>query len=438
MKILIKEAQVMTMWDQTLAKKSIGIIDDTIAFVGEIPEDFQEDKIIEGEGFLVMPGLVNAHTHSAMSLLRNYADDIPFWEWLTEKVWPVENQMGAPEVYWGSMLSIAEMIRSGVTAFADMYFLSEETAKAAVQGGMRASIAKGLVGSSENDADRLAGTKELTRTWHRAENGLITVMAGPHAPYTCDDAFLHKVTNLCDELNIPIHIHLSESLKEVEDSLSKHGRTPIQHMDHLGVFRHHTLAAHCVHLHPADFEILREKQVHVVHNPASNLKLGNGIAPLAQLLEAGIPVSLGTDGSSSNNNLNLFEEMNLAALLAKGSTGEPTAAPAWTVLKMATTGGAQALNLHQEIGDIKPGMKADMIMVDLNQPHLYPRLNLEASMVYSAQASDVDTVIINGKIVMEKKEMKTLDLERIYYEINQIAETLLGKPVDSNDNKAPL
>jgi len=226
MKILIKEAQVMTMWDQTLAKKSIGIIDDTIAFVGEIPEDFQEDKIIEGEGFLVMPGLVNAHTHSAMSLLRNYADDIPFWEWLTEKVWPVENQMGAPEVYWGSMLSIAEMIRSGVTAFADMYFLSEETAKAAVQGGMRASIAKGLVGSSENDADRLAGTKELTRTWHRAENGLITVMAGPHAPYTCDDAFLHKVTNLCDELNIPIHIHLSESLKEVEDSLSSMAAHP--------------------------------------------------------------------------------------------------------------------------------------------------------------------------------------------------------------------
>ncbi|MEN1761019.1 amidohydrolase [Anoxynatronum sibiricum] len=438
MKTLISKAQVMTIWDQTLAQKSIGIVDDMIAFVGEVPEDFKADKIIEGSGYLVMPGLVNAHTHSAMSLLRNYADDIPFWEWLTEKVWPVENQMGASEVYWGSMLSIAEMIRSGVTAFADMYFLSEETAKAAAQSGIRASIAKGLVGSSENDTERLSDTRMLVKNWHQAENGLITVMAGPHAPYTCDDAFLRKVANLCDDLQIPIHIHLSESVKEVEDSLSKHGRTPIQHMDDLGIFRHHTLAAHCVHLHPADFEILNDKQVNVVHNPASNLKLGNGIAPLSQLLEAGIPVSLGTDGSSSNNNLNLFEEMNLAALLAKGSTCEPTAAPAWTVLKMATTQGAQALNLQQKIGDLKPGMKADMILIDLNKPHLYPRLNLEASMVYSAQASDVDTVIINGKIIMEKKEMKTLDLERIYFEINQITKSLLGKPIDPSHNNAPL
>jgi len=426
LKRLIQNAHVLTMNHEAISVQAIGIENDRIVFIGNVPVDFQPDETIEGKGMLAMPGLVNAHTHSAMSLLRNYADDIPFWEWLTEKVWPVEEKMGAEEVYWGSMLSMAEMIRSGITSFADMYFLSEETAKAAIESGLRCSIAKGLVGSSEQDDQRLKDTRQMVRDWHQAGDGLITVMAGPHAPYTCDDGFIQKVTDLCQELSIPVHIHLSESKKEVEDSLSKHGRSPIQHMHHLGVFEHHTLAAHCVHLLPEDFQILSEQGVHVVHNPASNLKLGNGIAPLAQMLASGISVSLGTDGSASNNNLNLFEEMNLAALLAKGATQDPTVAPAYQVLKMATINGARALNLHRHVGTLEPGKKADLILIDLNQPHLFPHYHLDASLIYSAQASDVKTVMINGKIVMERGEMKTIDLEKMYDHIKRISHKLLA------------
>ena len=424
--ILIKNSSILTMTTEPIRKGSIGIENDRILFIGDVPDTFQADNTINAEGKLAMPGLINAHTHSAMSLLRNYADDIPFWEWLTEKVWAVEAKMGAEEVYWGSMLSIAEMIRSGVTAFADMYFFSEETARAAAESGIRCSVAKGLVGSSEQDEQRFQDTRELYRNWHQAADGLITVMAGPHAPYTCDDSFIIKVSDLCTELDIPIHIHLSESKKEVDDSLAKHGHSPIQHMSQLGVFQHHTLAAHCVHLMPEDFEILSHPNINVVHNPASNLKLGNGIAPVAQMLSAGINVSLGTDGSSSNNNLNLFEEMNLAALLAKGTSQDPTVLPAHDVLSMATIHGARALNLHSQVGILERGKKADVILIDLEKPHLYPHYQLESSLVYSAQASDVDTVIINGQIVMEQGELKTIDLEKTYHKIRHITDKLIG------------
>ncbi len=424
MKILIKNAKVLTMSGEPIERKEIGIENDRFTFVGNAPEGYEADIVIDGEGHIAMPGIVNAHTHSSMSLLRNYADDLPFWEWLTEKVWPVEEKMGPEEVYWGTMLSNAEMIRSGITAYADMYFYSAETAKASLEAGLRCSIAQGLIGSSDKDKEKLEATRQLYREWHMTGDGLITVMAGPHAPYTCDDAFLTKVIELCAELNLPIHTHLSESEKEVKDSLEKHGRSPIQHMNHLGLFKQHTLAAHCVHLRDEDFEILRENQVHVVHNPSSNLKLGNGISPVSRLLLSGVNVSIGTDGSCSNNNLNMFEEIHLAALLAKGSTRDPAVLPAYQALEMATKNGAAALNLGSETGKIQTGMKADVILVDLEQPHLYPHYQLDASLVYSAQASDVRTVIVNGKIVMEKGELKTIDLEKTYYEIKRITNKL--------------
>ncbi len=425
MKILIEKASVLTMTDAETGIRQIGIEDDTILFIGSPPDGFSPDKVIDGTDCLVMPGLVNAHTHSAMSLLRNYADDIPFWEWLTEKVWPVEERMSADDIYWGSMLSIAEMIRSGITSFADMYFQSEATARAAADSGIRCSIAKGLIGTSDEDNKRFLDTRRLVNDWHQTHDGRITVMAGPHAPYTCDDSFIGKVLDLCVELKLPVHIHLSESKKEVNDSMEKHGHSPIQHMNRLGVFNHHTLAAHCVHLMPDDYGILQENYVHVVHNPASNLKLGNGIAPLSKMLQAGIVVSLGTDGSSSNNNLNLFEEMNLASLLAKGINQNPAVVPAYEVLRMGTINGAKALNIDNHVGTLEAGKKADLILVDLKKPHFYPRYNLISSLIYSAQASDVKTVIINGQIVMEDRVLTTIDIERTYDHINTICDRLL-------------
>ena len=426
MKTLIRNAKVLTMAGGPIETKDIGIENDHIKYVGNVPDSFEADYIVDGDGHLAMPGLINAHTHSSMSLLRNYADDLPFWEWLTEKVWPIEEKMGPEEVYWGTMLSNAEMIKSGITAYADMYFYSAETAKASVEAGLRCSIAQGLIGSSDKDQEKLNATRQLFKEWHKTGDGLITVMAGPHAPYTCDDAFLTKVIELCSELNIPIHTHLSESEKEVKDSLNKNGRSPIQHMAHLGLFKHHTLAAHCVHLLEEDVDVLRDQGVHVVHNPSSNLKLGNGISPVSKLLSSGVNVSIGTDGSSSNNNLNMFEEVHLAALLAKGSTRDPAVLPAFQALEMATKNGAAALNLGHETGTLEPGKKADLILVNLEQPHLYPHFQLDASMVYSAQASDVRTVMVNGKILMEKGELKTIDLEKTYHEIKRITKKLVG------------
>jgi 5-methylthioadenosine/S-adenosylhomocysteine deaminase len=425
MKLLIEKAFVLTMTDAETGIRQIGIEDDTILFIGPPPEDFSPDKVIDGTDCLVMPGLVNAHTHSAMSLLRNYADDIPFWEWLTKKVWPIEERMSADDVYWGSMLSIAEMIRSGITSFADMYFQSEATARAAADSGIRCSIAKGLVGTSDEDNKRFSDTRRLVSDWHQTHDGRITVMAGPHAPYTCDDIFIGKVLDLCAELNLPVHIHLSESKNEVNESIEKYGHSPIQHMNTLGVFNHHTLAAHCVHLMPDDYAILQANNVHVVHNPASNLKLGNGIAPLSKMLQAGIGVSIGTDGSSSNNNLNLFEEMNLASLLAKGISEDPSVVPAYDVLRMGTINGAKALNIDSSVGTLEAGKKADLILIDLNKPHFYPRYNLVSSLIYSAQASDVKTVIINGRIVMEDRVFTTIDTEKTYDHIKIICDRLL-------------
>ncbi len=424
MNILIRNATILTMDSEELVKGNIGIEKDRIAFIGNKPETFEADYEIEAEEHLAMPGLVNAHTHSAMSLLRNYADDIPFWEWLTEKVWPIEEKMNDKDVYWGTMISIAEMFRSGTTAYADMYFHSEETAKASCEAGIRCSVAKGLIGSSEEDEKLFADTRGIHRDWNGAGDGIITVMAGPHAPYTCDPGFLHKVMDLCAELRMPLHIHLSESEKEVEESIKKFGKSPIAHVHALGLFQHHTLAAHCVHLVPGDISLLKEGGVHVAHNPLSNLKLGNGTAPVTEMHQAGINLSIGTDSSCSNNNLNLFEEMKMASLLAKGRTADSTVLSAFETLKMATINGYKALNLDESLGKLKAGSKADLILIDMNQPHWYPHQNLKSSLVYSSQGSDVSTVIVNGKIVMEKRELKTIDLQRVKYESDKIVDRI--------------
>lgn len=424
MKKLIKNATILTMESNRLVKGDIGIEKDRISFIGKMPDHFDPEYEIDATNHIVMPGMVNAHSHSAMSLLRNYADDIPFWEWLTEKVWPIEAKMNNKDVYWGTMISIAEMIRSGTTAYADMYFHSEETAKASVEAGIRCSVAKGLVGSSEDDEQRMTDTRTLYKEWNGAGDGIISVMAGPHAPYTCDAKFLGKVMNLSDELNIPIHIHLSESEKEIEESIKKHGKSPIAHVHSLGLFKHHVLAAHCVYLMPGDIQLLGEENIYVAHNPLSNLKLGNGIAPIHEMKEAGVNIVLGTDSSCSNNNLNLFEEMKMASLLAKGKTTDSTVLSAFETLQMATINGAKALNLEESIGVLKVGGKADLIMINMDQPHWYPHQNLISSLVYSSHGSDVETVIINGKVVMEKKEFKTIDVEKIKYESKKIVERI--------------
>lgn len=389
-----------------------------------LPDHFRE--IVEGQGKLAMPGLINAHTHIAMSLFRNYADDLPFWPWLTEKIWPIEEKLTAQDVYDGSVLSIAEMIRSGITTFSDMYFFMDEVAKAVDSIGIRANLSRGLTGNLENGKLKLEDGLKLATMHHGGSRGRIMVDLAPHAPYTCDPDFIKSIIEASKPMNLRLHVHLSESAQEVEESYQKFGKSPIKHVADLGLFSRPTMAAHCVHLSEEDLDILASNNVSVLYNPGSNLKLANGFAPVHKMLERGINVALGTDGASSNNNLNLFEEIHLAALLTKGVTGDSTAVSAYQALEMATVGGARALGLEDSIGTLELGKKADLILIDLSKPHFYPRFNLVSSLVYSANAADVASVMVDGRWLMQDYKLLTINEREAVRFADKAAMRLIG------------
>ncbi|HAE92831.1 MAG TPA: N-ethylammeline chlorohydrolase, partial [Tissierella sp.] len=402
------------------------IKDNIITHIGEIREDIQVERVIDGKNKIAMPGLINAHTHIGMSLLRNFADDLPLHDWLTKKIWPTEANLRGEDVYWGSLLSMVEMIQGGTTAFCDMYFFMDEVGKGLEESGMRGVLTRGLI--EDNDAKaKLKETKELFNNWNSKANGRIKVMVAPHAPYTCSPDFLIESFNLAKELNTGIHIHLSETKKEIEDSFKLYGKSPIKHVYDLGILDLHTIAAHCVHVDDEDIEIIKEKNVFPVNNPGSNFKLASGFAPVAQMLNKGVSVALGTDGSSSNNNLNMFEEINLAAIINKAVNLNAISVPAISALEMATVNGAKALGWNEEIGSIEVGKKADIVLIDIDKPHLYPHHNIISSLAYSVQASDVDTVLVDGKIIMEKREVKTLDVEKIKFMAEKHAKDLITR-----------
>lgn len=429
MKILIKNTDLLTMADedQILYNVNISIDSGSITHIGDIPNDFTPEKIIDGREKLVMPGFVNSHTHVAMSVFRNYADDLSFWAWLTEKILPLEEKLIPQDIYWGSMLSIAEMLQSGITSFADMYFFMDETAKAVSQSGIRASLTRGLVGDESEGQSKIEEAIEFYKNWHGKDNGRITVDAAPHAPYTCSPKYINMIIEMAKKYNMRIHIHLSESKKEVENSYEKYNKSPIAHVNDLGLFELPTMAAHCLYVSNEDIDILADKGVHVLNNPASNLKLGNGFAPIDRLLKSGVNVALGTDGASSNNSQNMFKEISLAGLINKGVNNDSNCVKAITALKIATINGAKALGLDDSIGTIEVGKKADIILIDMKKAHLYPKHNAVSAMVYSAQGSDVDTVIIDGKVVMENREIKTIDIEKVMYNVEKHAKELIKR-----------
>ena len=423
MKTLIKNVHAL-LPDGTTPLTNIMIEGDRIKAMGEVPEGFLPDKTIDGKDHFAIPGLVNAHTHASMNLLRSYADDMELMDWLTNKIWPVEEKMGSDDIYWGAMLAAAEMIRSGTTAFADLYGPCEErVAEATIESGLRGILSRGLIGVAPDSDKKLEEAAALYRDFHGAGEGRVTVMFAPHALYTCPPEFLKKVSKAADEYNAEIHIHMSETQGEVENCLKEYGKRPFAHVESTGLFEHGTMAAHCVHVDDEDIDIIKKHHIRVVHNPGSNMKLASGIAPVPRLLKEGICVGLGTDGASSNNNLDMLEEVQLSALLHKVAAFDPLAVPALEAVKMGTEYSAQAVGL-KDAGRLEAGALADIVLFDLNDLMWCPRHNLVSLLAYSARSSSVDTVLVAGKVLMEKHELKTLDEERIRFEAQRCADRL--------------
>lgn len=397
----------MTEKDYVLEDVNIYIKDKNIFHIGDELKDFNFDKVIDGSGMVALPGLINTHTHLAMTLFRNYADDMKLEDWLFKKIFPLEDKLMGEDVYYGSKLGLIEMIKSGTTCFLDMYFFVEDTLKAINESKIRACISRGLTSGEGEDA-KIQEVKDLYGKYNDYE-GRIKIMVGPHAVYTCSEDFLKKCLNLTKELNTRLHIHLNESKNEVEESLKAHGKSPIEWVDYLGLLEVPTIAAHCVWLNENDMNILKNKNVNVAHNPVSNLKIASGIANIYKMQKEGINVCLGTDGAASNNNLNMFKDLNIASLLSKGLNLEPVATTAYETLEMATINGAKALGLEDLIGTLEVGKEADIILIDFNKPHLKPKNNVISSLVYSAFGSDVDTVIVKGNVLMENRKIKVFD-----------------------------
>ncbi len=429
--ILIQGATVLTMegHDCIFKEGEIAISGDSILSAGpkgSAPEGFKPGLVLDGSGMVAMPGFVNCHTHAAMTLLRSFADDLPLMMWLSDKIWPIEEKLQPDDVYWGTMLCCLEMIKSGTTTFADMYFMMDQVARVVEKSGMRACLSRGMIGVAPNAQEAIDESIRLVEKWHGGAGGRITVMFGPHAPYTCPPEYLRKVIGLAGRYGVGVHIHVAETKDEIEQIQAAYGTSPVRHISRTGLFELPVLAAHCVHLDQGDIEIIAEKMVGVAHCPESNMKLASGISPVAKLLEAGALVGLGTDGAASNNNLDMMEEMRTATLLQKVSTGNPMVLPSYETLKMSTSNGALALGLPG-VGKIRKGMKADVIMVNFHRPHLYPKHDLIAHLVYSAQSADVDTVIINGEVVMEGRRVLTLDEEEVLFEAQKRALKLVGE-----------
>ena len=396
-----------------------------IAAVGEVPADFRADTVIEGKDKLLIPGLVNAHTHVYMTMFRGCADDLSFTDWLFGHIDPLESKMTREDCYWATLLGYLEMISTGTTSCLDMYVFTETALRAAEESGFRTALSRGLTGGEsdpEGGARRIREALEELEDW-KGTTDRIRFFLGPHAPYTCDPGYLRQIADLAEERKLPLHLHLSESVSEQEGIREKYGCTPAEYFDRAGCLRSGTVAAHCVYVSESDMALMAERGVTAVTNPASNLKLGNGVAPVPDLLKAGVNVALGTDGAASNNSLNLFKELSLVTLLHKGLRGDPTVVTAAEGLRMATENGAKALG-WEKLGRIEAGWLADLSVIDLDRINLRPHNDVLSSLAYAANGSEVESVMVEGRFLMKNREFTTIDLERVQYEVDRTCRRL--------------
>ncbi|MCR5303229.1 MAG: amidohydrolase [Lachnospiraceae bacterium] len=397
-----------------------------IAGIDKAPAGFEADRVIDGKDRLVIPGLINCHTHSYMAFMRSASDDVPFMDWLFKGVSPIEDAMTDEDAYWGACLAILEMMKSGTTCFSDMQMNPGMTSKAVVESGMRAVISRGLVGSGDDEAGRTRLDQAYREQEEFKDCDRLSFMLGPHAPYSCDEDFLRIVAKEAKDHGMGIHMHLSESMSEIGQIKEKYGCTPIELAERTGIFDSRCVAAHCVQLEGDDIQIMKDHNVNVVTNPASNMKLGNGFCPVPELMRAGVNVCLGTDGAASNNRLNMFSEMELLSLIHKGTHRSPECVSAKETLNIATINGARALGMESEIGSIEEGKKADLAVLDLKRPSLQPENDLVSELVYCASGYEVDTVIIDGEVTLEGGRVLNLDENEVYEHTAAIMKRIRG------------
>lgn len=429
--ILTLDRQDTRITDGALAIDGTSIV--KIGRSEDILSHFSSPEVISAEDCLVMPGLVNCHTHAAMTCFRGVADDLDLMIWLNKYIFPLEAKHLDPELaYWGSLLACAEMIRSGTTTFCDMYIFEAETARAAKQAGLRCLLGEGLLGfpspNAPTPAHGLANTRKLIEEW--SGDPLINLIVHPHSLYACSPETLLAAKKIADEHNLPYAMHLLENRAEVVTLQQKLGKNPLAFLKEGGYLTDRFLAYHCVMMDEDDISLFADHGCRVAHTPESNMKLASGVAPVAAMQAAGITVGLGTDGCASNNNLDMFQEMDTAAKLHKLKSLDPTVMDALTVLRMATCEGARALGMGEITGSLEVGKQADLIVVDLNKPHLTPLYNEYSQLVYAAAGADVDTVMINGSLIMQNRRLLTVDEREVMAKVREIARRI-GKSLPS-------
>ena len=425
--ILIKNAIILDPEKDINAKKDLLIKDDLIYKIDEEIVQDNVDKVIDAKDKILLPGFVNTHTHLSMALFRGLADDLSLDEWLNDNIWPMEANLNEYYCYIGALLGAVELIKSGTTTFSDMYFYMEDVAKAVEESGIRAVLSYGMIdfGDEEKRKAEIEKNMNLFKNCHNTADGRIKVFFGPHSPYTASEELLKEVRKLADENNIKIHIHVSETQKEIDDVSAEKGLRPFEYLDSIGFLGPDVICAHSVWLSDEEIKIIKKHDVKISHNPCSNMKLASGIAPVKKLLDNDICVAIGTDGASSNNNLDIIEELKTASLLQKVSTLDPEALNSDEALAMGTIEGAKALGLDDEIGTIEVGKKADLILIDTNNANMIPDSSkLSSNIIYAANGFNVDTTICNGQILMENRQLTTLDEQDIYKKAKEAIDEL--------------
>ena len=415
--LLITGGKVVTMDAQkrVIEDGAVAVRGDSIVGVGpraEIESEFDAPKTIDARDTLILPGLINGHAHAAMSLFRGIADDLALDEWLQKYIFPAEARNVTEDfVTWGTRLGVLEMLRGGITTYADMYYFEDAVARATKDAGMRGVLGETVIDFPAPDNKTLGQTFQYTQEYinHWKGDALITPAVAPHSIYTCSEKTLEDSAALARRNGVPILIHIAEAPFELQQSREKHGATPVAYLQRIGLLGPDVVGAHCVWVNAADIAALAHFGVGCINNPSSNMKTAAGVMPVIEMLAAGEPIGLATDGAASNNNLDLFEEMDLAAKLQKITRMDPRALPAEQVVEMATIGGARALHLDKQIGSLEPAKKADVIVIDTTAPHATPMYNVYSELVYALKASDVRTVIIAGKLVMEDRRILTVN-----------------------------